>query len=33
MCEGKLSSMGARIVKALTQLSDDLATGTPLETK
>jgi putative transcriptional regulator len=31
--EGKLSSRGASIVKALTQLSEDLATGTPLETK
>jgi len=31
--EGKLSSRGARIVKALNQLSDDLAAGTPLETK
>jgi putative transcriptional regulator len=31
--EGKLSSRGARIVKALGQLADDLASGTPIETK
>src|SRR5215468_12744283 len=33
MSEGKLSSRGARIVKALNQLADDLAAGTPIETK
>lgn len=33
MSEGKLSSRGARIVKALGQLADDIATGTPVETK
>ena len=33
MSEGKLSSRGARIVKALGQLADDLAKGTPIETK
>jgi putative transcriptional regulator len=31
--EGKLSSRGARIVKALGQLTDDIAEGTPIETK
>jgi DNA-binding transcriptional regulator YiaG len=31
--EGKLSSRGARIVKALNQLADDLAAGTPIEAK
>jgi DNA-binding transcriptional regulator YiaG len=31
--EGKLSSRGARIVKALNQFADDLAAGTPIETK
>jgi putative transcriptional regulator len=31
--KGKLSSRGARIVKALNQLADDLAAGTRLETK
>ena len=33
MSEGKLSSRGARIVKALNQFADDLAAGTPIETK
>jgi putative transcriptional regulator len=31
--KGKLSSRGARIVKALNQLADDLAAGTPIGTK
>jgi putative transcriptional regulator len=31
--EGKLSSRGARIVKALGQLADDVAAGIPIETK
>jgi len=31
--EGKLSSRGARIVKALNQFAADLAAGTPMETK
>ncbi len=31
--KGKLSSRGARIVKALNQFAADLATGTPMETK
>jgi putative transcriptional regulator len=31
--EGNLSSRGARIVKALNQFADDLAAGTPIETK
>src|SRR5262249_17396052 len=30
---GKLSARGARIVKALDQFADDLAAGTPIETK
>src|SRR5215468_4444810 len=30
---GKLSARGARIVKALDQFADDLAPGTPIETK
>ena len=33
MSEGDLSSRGARIVKALNQFADDLAAGTPIETK
>ena len=33
MSEGKLSARGARIVKALGQLADDIAAGTPIETK
>ena len=33
MSEGKLSSRGARIVKALNQLADDLEAGTPVESK
>ena len=33
MSEGKLSSRGARIVKALNQFAADLAAGTPMETK
>jgi putative transcriptional regulator len=31
--EGKLSSRGTRIVKALGQLADDLTVGTPIATK
>jgi len=31
--ERKLSSRGARIVKALNQFADDLAAGTPIDTK
>jgi len=31
--KGKLSARGARIVKALNQFADDLAAGTPIETK
>jgi DNA-binding transcriptional regulator YiaG len=31
--EGKLSPRGARIVKALKQFADDLASGVPIETK
>ena len=33
MSEGKLSPRGSRIVKALGQLADDVAAGTPIETK
>ena len=33
MSEGKLSSRGARIVKALSQFADDVAAGTSIETK
>ena len=33
MSKDKLSSRGARIVKALNQFADDLAAGTPIETK
>ena len=33
MSEGQLSSRGERIVKALNQFADDLAAGTPIETK
>ena len=33
MSAGKLSSRGARTVKALNQFADDLATGVPIETK
>ncbi|HZW34127.1 MAG TPA: helix-turn-helix domain-containing protein [Isosphaeraceae bacterium] len=33
MSKGKLSARGARIVKALNQFADDLAAGTPIETK
>ena len=33
MSAGKLSARGARIVKALNQFADDLAAGTPIETK
>jgi putative transcriptional regulator len=33
MSDGKLSPRGARIVKALNQFADDLATDIPIETK
>jgi DNA-binding transcriptional regulator YiaG len=33
MSDGQLSSRGARIVKALDQFADDLASGVPIESK